>query len=306
MSKDLLDFRLAYLQFIARTWRDSDYFDNVIKRYEIVDSHSDEATTTPLLNLKNILEDDEAYNYRCPWLADVFLKVDRDAVIWKPDDTGGWIGPDDAFHISIPVWDNEKNKVDEGQKVSALAAYYAQFPTFLGSGRPDPNPNVETKKNKETSKEKSTDVFSSGYSPIRPSMNAGSLGDDFLTFGSIVMRTIALAWKNKAFREELFSDSESSSINKSEVLSKYFGYTNPWNFRLVFRKLTIIKGSDREPGKNECVWVPGENDSLGRWEGLPPNRVQLYYPVKPRNEGEMPIALNTYNCTGPAYPFTCM
>jgi ribosomally synthesized peptide (two-chain TOMM family) len=139
----------------------------------------------------------------------------------------------------------------------------------------------------------------------------GGYGENFLIFGSIVMRAIALAWKNVKFREELFNDFEK---DKTGVLSEYLGFNNPWNFQIIFKKWIIIPilTDSMKNMQTGFYWKKGTarrggHGTLGCWleDKIPFNLIQLNYPNKPRDKDSWPIALNTYNCTGPAYPFTC-
>lgn len=114
-------------------------------------------------------------------------------------------------------------------------------------------------------------------------VDLGTSPEPFLEFGGVTLRALALAWENERFLIEL---TDPSLIDATPVLSKYLGYNNPWNFNIRF--ISTDFGWD---GKN--------------WTKIPKNVVELHYPRKPAEERFQPIALTSYNNTGPAYPFTC-
>ena len=117
--------------------------------------------------------------------------------------------------------------------------------------------------------------------PTELGANAGP----FLEFGGVNLRAIALAWKNQKFLKELTLEGQKDA---SPVLSKYLGYRSPWNFSLRYKNISDFKWN----GKS--------------WDGIPKNIIKLHYPRKPEDEQIRPIALTSYNNTGPAYPFSCV
>lgn len=109
----------------------------------------------------------------------------------------------------------------------------------------------------------------------------------FLEFGGVTLRALALAWENKEFLKEL---SDETLEDATPVLSRWLGYNNPWNFKLKFQFGTGFKWD----AKNKM------------WTNPPKNVVKLHYPRKPKDSGSQPIALATYNESGPQYPFSCI
>lgn len=114
--------------------------------------------------------------------------------------------------------------------------------------------------------------------------------DSMPAFGGLVLRAIALAWTDPNFKEALLYP---PSGDASAVLSQWLGYNSPFNFKIKFVT---------NPGLN---W-DGEKWNLDDSNGKPiKNRIVLNYPNAPKDKALQPIALTSYNNTGPAYPFTC-
>ena len=195
-AEPLLEFRLAYLRAIARSWQDEAF------RRELLDAQD----IQPLLNREFALA--------TLWpMLDIRLHVDPDPSMraeWKPVLTAGWVGPDDAFVIVLP------QKPEEAQEAEALAAYYQLFPNFMGSADSFDKPS----KPNGAQAELPTGLGIPGAGP-------GSL----LAFGGVVLRAIALAWRSPEFLVDLSRDSE---VDKSPVLSQWLGYNNPFNFEILF------------------------------------------------------------------------
>lgn len=247
----LLGFRLAYLRAIALSWRDKEFQRRLLALPDIQPLLAKDfglRSCWPSLNIRLNLNPDKAWQTQ-----------------WVPDMTGGWIGRDDAFVITLP----EAPKSDAAQ---ALAAYYQQFPVFMGPAADclaDPGASALP-----------TGLGIPGGGP-------GSL----LAFGGVVLRAIALAWKSDQFLHELTRD----GLDATPVLSQWLGYDNPFNFELHFVRnpaFTWDAASQawnlREPGGAQIK-----------------NGIVLNYPVAPADEAMRPIALTSYNNTGSAYPFTC-
>jgi ribosomally synthesized peptide (two-chain TOMM family) len=109
-------------------------------------------------------------------------------------------------------------------------------------------------------------------------------------FGGLVLRAIALAWTDPDFKEALLYPPGGDA---SSVLSQWLGYNSPFNFKIKFVT---------NPGLH---W-DGKKWNLDDADGQPiKNRIVLNYPVAPKEQALQPIALTSYNNTGPAYPFTC-
>lgn len=226
----------------------------------------------PETDIMEILSE-EPYHFHSPWPYIKVQLIKSDEVKWDPMNTAGWICPNDYFIINLPT----QNEV-KGHEVQALAAYYQEFPTLLGV-----NKNPDKKKKKDSM-------------PYHVEGAIADLGIDptpFLEFGGITLRALALAWKDKdnspgpnIFRNELYNKNLDDA---TPVLSKYLGFNNPWNFKLQFVESTEFK------------W----NSKKLKWDKIPHNLVKMHYPPKPEKDEYMPIALTSYNNTGPAYPFTC-
>jgi ribosomally synthesized peptide (two-chain TOMM family) len=109
------------------------------------------------------------------------------------------------------------------------------------------------------------------------------------------LRAIALYWEDPSFKEELLNP-DGDHTDKTAVLSKFFGYNNPWNFAINFK---------------ECKTFILDKDDDSEFD-YPANIISLGKPRKPElpggpnsSKGIYPIALAAYNDDGKSYPFTC-
>lgn len=257
-----MDFRLAYLRAIADAWKDKT---DTIKN-KLIDGNTD---------LLGYLKDN--YRLHSPWknitlqLLEVFEdENENQKPEWKQMEASGWVGPNDRFIINIPDKPGDPN-----QQVQALAAYYQIFPTLFGIS-------------------KKTDMI------VIAAALPQDLGVDqkpFLEFGGVTLRAIALAWVDGGFLNELTNP---DLVDATPVLSRYLGYTNPWNFRIKFvvHPDFVWHGETRE--NKIPMWNDGQKDNP-----IPKNIIQLHYPTRPADSKFWPIALTSYNNTGPAYPFSC-
>ena len=195
-AEPLLEFRLAYLRAIARSWQDDAY------RRELLDQED----IQPLLH--------RDFGLPTLWpLLDIGLYLNSDPALraeWKPMLTAGWIGPDDAFVIVLP-------QAPFSHATEALAAYYQLFPNFMGSAAAFDKP------------EKSVGP-PQGALPTGLGIPGGG-ADSLLAFGGLVLRAIALAWQSPEFLGDLTRD---PSGDKAPVLSQWLGYNNPFNFQIRF------------------------------------------------------------------------
>lgn len=197
---------------------------------------------------------------RIKWPAlDIIVAHSAPALRWNPLEVGGWMGPDDQFVITLPGTPER-----EQDRTEALAAYYQRFPTLMG--------------------------IALNLTPEYAVVAGGASGADvptsavLLSFGGVILRAIALAWSDPDFRKVLLD-----APDARPVLSRFFGYNMPFNFRVHVR-------AGGPTVRSEGVW---------RFESLK-NRIELNYPEVPtQSERLWPVALTAYNDTGPAYPFTC-
>jgi ribosomally synthesized peptide (two-chain TOMM family) len=234
----------------------------------------------PNTNIMTILTE-KPYNFKSPWPLIKVKLIQSNEITWLPMDASGWICPNDYFVIYLPDKPSNIKGVDQKDDVRALANYYQIFPTLLGIENPDavcPKDGIPAK--------------------------TPDLGIDpgpFLEFGGVTLRALALAWKNGSFFNELTNNNLNTDYDATPILSKYLGFTNPWNFKLQFKKST--KDNPNDEGKffewdlkMKC-WKSGN---------LPQTIVKMHYPDMPEDQKDYwPIALTSYNNTGPAYPFTC-
>ncbi|MGJ7537604.1 MULTISPECIES: BMA_0021/BMA_0022 family TOMM bacteriocin [Variovorax] len=195
-AEPLLEFRLAYLRGIAKSWQDDAY------RRELLDSQ----------DIQPMLHRDFGLPTLWPQLdVRLFQSPNPDMrAEWKPVLTSGWVGPDDSFVIVLP-------QAPSSHATEALAAYYQLFPNFMGSAAafeaPVPPPGIV-----------------GGALPTGLGIPGGGDGS-LLAFGGVVLRAIALAWQSPEFLFDLTRDPDT---DKAPVLSQWLGYNNPFNFKILF------------------------------------------------------------------------
>ncbi|MBC7860139.1 MAG: hypothetical protein H7Z39_15495 [Burkholderiaceae bacterium] len=95
--------------------------------------------------------------------------------------------------------------------------------------------------------------------------------DTFIQYRAVIIRAIALAWKDPAFKAELFKEPKSA-------LKETFQYDFPYDM-----DVNVLDGSAR--------WSP--TSTVG-WTVTAQNTVRLVLPPKPE-AGEEAVALATYN-----------
>lgn len=192
----LLEFRLAYLRAVARSWQDDAY------RRELLDQED----IQPLLH--------RDFGLPTLWpLLDISLHLDSDPAMqteWKPMLTAGWIGLDDVFVIVLP-------QEPSSHAPEALAAYYQLFPNFMGASAGFDKPDKPAGPPQ-------------GALPTGLGIPGGG-PDSLLAFGGVVLRAIALAWRSPEFLADL---TRAPGTDKAAVLSQWLGYNNPFNFQIHF------------------------------------------------------------------------
>jgi ribosomally synthesized peptide (two-chain TOMM family) len=196
-AEPLLEFRLAYLRALARSWQDDAYRRELLDQEDIQPMlHRDFGLPTlwPLVNIGLYLNSDPAQRAE-----------------WKPVLTAGWISPDDAFVIVLPQAPTSSHAAE------ALAAYYQLFPNFMGAAAAFDKPDKPVGPPQ-------------GALPTGLGIPGGG-PDSLLAFGGVVLRAIALAWQSPQFLSDLTGD---LATDKAPVLSQWLGYNNPFNFQIRF------------------------------------------------------------------------
>lgn len=195
-GEPLLEFRLAYLRAIARSWDDPAYQEELLAQKDI----------------QPILHRDFGLNTWWPNL-DIVLNRSADPAEqteWKPELTAGWIGMDDGFSVVLP-------QAPKAKATEALAAYYQMFPDFMGSVT--------------TFDDGATSVLR-GALPTSLGIPSGGT-DSLLAFGGVVLRAVTLAWQSPEFLKQLTRSGETDT-DAAPVLSQWLGYNNPFNFQVRF------------------------------------------------------------------------
>ena len=162
-NEPLLDFRLAYLRAVARSWNDLRFRDRLLAESDI----------QPILN--------EEFGLPSRWVH-LNVRLDNSSdkaqqTQWRPELTERWIGRDDVFVIALPQAPSIANAAE------GLAAYYQQFPALMG-----PAVAVES---------------AASRAQILPMGTPDAGAESLLAFGSVVLRAIALSWKSDQFLKAL-------------------------------------------------------------------------------------------------------
>jgi ribosomally synthesized peptide (two-chain TOMM family) len=295
----LMDFRLAYLRALAGSWTQWSFDQPVNEQTGFIKDLLSGNDIQALLQ--------QSFGMRVNWpdMAVCLKYRDDKSTGWQPVRTAGWVGQDDQFIITLP-----QKPENDSTAIEALAAYYQRFPTLTG---------VAATVSADDSSLAGVDgppPLQSGALPTGlgvPGSGPGSL----LAFGSVILRAIALAWTDgpdSTFYRALTNDGQtvpSPAQDASTVLSQWFGYNNPFNFKIQF----LGAGALRWDGTQ---WQYPHGPAGPTREK--PNAVVLHYPSPPDSRqyaspfstgakstaALWPIALTSYNNTGEAYPFTCM
>lgn len=302
LTSELMAFRTAYLQSIARGWKDEEFLKEFI--------------SIPDVKWTNILENDVFKSFlpkqqKLNWRADVFIieNVEKHKDLpptpvsvyspYDPNSNNGWLGGSDLFVIKIPT------APAPAERPAALAAYYSLYTSLFGNGyevtdtggaAPCSHANVEEimATNYKTFSLKKADYNAAMENNIEDDLGAG--GDEsFLGFGAIVMGIISFCWVNPGYLEFLTEKNRTISpvgTPNSILRDEFISFKNPWAFNIRFDEVV--------PGNS--VW----NAELGVWEKLEVNDIFLQFPTRPNPEAYSDArALSRYNGTGPAYPLTC-
>lgn len=261
--KEVLNYRIAYMKAISLSWKDKEFKKSFLGSENVLDFLSSNEN-------KGLFND-----YKNPWDLLKITVSDNYSMQWRPEETSGWVGENDYIEIFLP-----EMPIDDSLAAEALVQYYYLFPSFLGPFKEQEN------------------LLNNGNIPAGSVSAKMGLGDDILDFGSLMLRVISLAWQNPEFLDELITSSGDGSLlskdcksDASQVLGKYFAYTNPWNFNLRFRSCPEFK-YQLEDGKL-------------KWSGIPKNHIHLWFPNSPDKVSSEPTALTSYHNNGAAYPFTC-
>ncbi len=171
------------------------------------------------------------------------IKVDS-GLTWNTQYPYDWFGArTDRMLVTLPPKPTDRS---EG---AWLAAYCAEYPSPLG----------------------------------RCSTSGLDAPDDFVWFGTVIGRLIALTWKREDVEQALTTQYQDDARG---YVQNILGIMIPWNFKVQF--------------KVEKDWHPGSHTPYM-------TEIRLNFPQKPPADecGEEAFALATYNGSGGQYPFTC-
>ena len=279
-NNDLIDFRTAYLRLIARTWLSDEYAQEVVS----------------MTAQKLIVHLEKEYGHVWAWPAlDPVLK-DQGAV-WSPQETGGWHGEGFSGQIKLMLpLDSSCIKGPPKNRTKALADFYELRPSIFGKNRKAKHPEGA-----DGADDKKLDqAYPLGLGDLR----------DFLEFGGVLLRAIALVWGNSVGEEFVAKLQDRTSC--LPALAGWLGYTSPWNMNIVIENDPNAAWNglltDETPeaiDDNKHIWRNGWLDRKTGAETIQHNQMILYLPRCPKDPQVLPVALASYNQTGPAYPFTC-
>lgn len=274
MSNSILSFKTAYLQAVAKSWEDEVFAKEFHEKGEE--------------NILTFLEQHSGSpkDFISPWenLVINFLDDESHTLYWDPIQTGRWVGNDDRLTIFLPEDPGLDNRVE------GLAQYNFIFPSFMGKVKSDMQLLFNDKEQIEF-----IDYLVSKGIKIPTILTLGETDMDLLSFSAVMLRTIALYWDDPSFKEEILN-ADGDHSDKAPVLSKFFGFSNPWNFAINFKECkTFILNKDDDSEFD----YPANVISLGK-----PRKPQVPEGVKGA-QGIYPIALAAYNDDGKSYPFTC-
>jgi ribosomally synthesized peptide (two-chain TOMM family) len=206
------------------------------------------------------------------WSVDIVIEK-KPSAKWKPVTAAGWIGPDAVVTLWMPP---NPGKEDSAE---AWAEYYTEFPTYLG---------MRTKP------------------MVKEALQLGmGKWDDFLEFGGVVMRLIAMYWEDDDLKKKLDKEAEGKHRvirDGTTILHEWLGYTVPWNARIELK----LGNADEV---DEYAWDSTKKQWKHCWEKRAKsctNTLTFHMPdAPPKNEAIDAVALSAYNVTGDQYPFTC-
>ncbi|SHF86093.1 BMA_0021/BMA_0022 family TOMM bacteriocin [Pedobacter caeni] len=303
LTSELMAFRTAYLQCIARGWKDEDFLKEIIsipnlKWINVLDN----------VVFKSFLPKEQKLN----WRANVFIieNVEKDKDLlpmpvsvyapYDPNSNNGWLGGSDLFVIKIPTAPE-----DVAERAEALSVYYSLFTSLFGNGYevtdtagaiPCAHGGVEEimATNYKTFSLNKADFNAAIENNIQNDLGSGS-NESFFGFGAIVMSIISFCWMNPGYLEYITEKNRTITPVGTEgsiLRDEFISFKNPWAFNIRFEKA--------EEGNS--TW----NTESGTWEKVEVNDIFLQFPAKPNPENHSNArALSRYNNTGPAYPLTC-
>ncbi len=134
-----------------------------------------------------------------------------------------------------------------------------------------------------------------------------NLGDDmgnFSALSAVLIRAMAMMSSGgeiaEELREKLITQGDipeqagQTSGKALQAMELFMGYRYPWSINITIKEDVNAKWKKKKRKK--------------MWQNLTPDKLILGVPHKPGEEKNLdiePIALTTYNQTGPQYPFTC-
>lgn len=217
------------------------------------------------------------FGYECPWDLDIELSLDhKRRADWKPEVTAGWYDGMDNMILYLP-------DLPKKEKSESLAAYYHLRPHLFR-----------------------IPIFGGEHQSLHT-----DLGDDmgdFSALSAVLIRAMAMMSSDgevaKKLREKLITQggipeqTGQTSGKALQAMEFFMGYRYPWSINIIIKEDVNARWEKEKKKKTKKK----------TWQDLTPDKLILGVPNKPGEEKHLdiePIALTTYNQTGPQYPFTC-
>lgn len=283
LTSQLLSFRLAYLQAVARAWREPEFKEKILSNPDM-----------PGGRLINVLEVDEFTALIEPadildsWQVKIHIMYDE-KMQYQPFNaktTNGWLA---SGHEVLGVFIPEKPQIasDKTTEAQLLAEYYQRFPTAFGN-------YIQTSFREDSNAGTGFHPKIKEFQQARASNVDNELGiggaSQFLAFGAVCQYITGRCWADEAYFEfingkVISSIGTSNSVFQDDVVR----FENPWGLNIQFHK---------------CKVDLQESEGGVAWQNIPFNELRLMFPNAPQ-EPQQPVALARYNSAGPNFPFTC-
>ncbi len=169
---DFMSFRLTYLQAIAKSFGDKNFFKEMVNAQDGLAFLKKNFPSSPLPD----------------WSIHVLFREDTlPGNGYHPEATGSWVGPRAKMVLRFPLAPD-----DVAIRASALAAYYQELPSPFGQ------------KHDPTSKNLGAPSPAGGGGSAGTSAGSGGAGmgheSDAFVLGGVVLRALALSWQIRRLR----------------------------------------------------------------------------------------------------------
>ncbi len=331
----LMDLRIVILKTIARVWDDDkkshDTISERLNKIEFPENYQQRLLENKWFkehwkdptSLRDILTHFEpeflneyfnrVFGYCIPF-ENFGVRFEKGSATWNAYGDDEWTKPEtETISLMLPSCEDSW---DPYQKANYLMQFYSFFPSFFGSKRRKKEEHSENKLSRaELYQDASSEFDATDFSGN--DYNLGVAEDEFLSFGALINKVIAVAWNNPKFKSAI--DYHEHNVSDeiyykrvASILKEHFDFQIQWafNIKLEFSKKHNLENTNEFSDSRAPFWTLEEKQ--WRWfEGsknrqVIRNSVSLEIPVAPDGpEENVSLALARYNLIGPAYPFTC-